>query len=258
MAEPLGASEHWLLARRARHWTASGQVHEALQWLYGCGLSLNDDFKVQDRYAYVALVRVLLLLERFGEAAALASRLAESFLADGFVYPAIDALIAQSVALVGQGHTAEALRILIDALQLAAPSRLIRPFVDGFRLNREPSIYRLLRMLSAPQRRAGIGRRHSVDLSHLNAIVEAMERTYQFQRDASPQPPVLFEPLSEREIDVLKLIAQGYSNQGIASRLLIAESTVKRHIYSIFGKLNVRNRTQAMGKATMLGLLSER
>ena len=62
------------------------------------------------------------------------------------------------------------------------------------------------------------------------------------------------EPLSEREREVLQWLAAGASNREIGRRLYIAESTVKRHVYNIFGKLNVRNRTQAALRATKLGV----
>lgn len=62
------------------------------------------------------------------------------------------------------------------------------------------------------------------------------------------------EPLSERELEVLQEIALGASNREIGQRLYIAESTVKRHVYNIFGKLNVRNRTQAAVRARDLVL----
>ena len=62
------------------------------------------------------------------------------------------------------------------------------------------------------------------------------------------------EPLSERELDVLHWLASGASNREIGRRLYIQESTVKRHVYNIFGKLNVRNRTQAALKARKLGV----
>ena len=64
----------------------------------------------------------------------------------------------------------------------------------------------------------------------------------------------IFEPLSERELEVLQWLASGASNREIGRRLYIAESTVKRHVYNIFGKLNVRNRTQAALQAHKLGL----
>jgi DNA-binding NarL/FixJ family response regulator len=62
------------------------------------------------------------------------------------------------------------------------------------------------------------------------------------------------EPLSEREAEVLHWLASGASNREIGRRLYITENTVKRHVYNIFGKLNVRNRTQAALRAHTLGL----
>jgi ATP/maltotriose-dependent transcriptional regulator MalT len=65
----------------------------------------------------------------------------------------------------------------------------------------------------------------------------------------------LLEPLTERELEILQLIALGLSNQAIADRLVIAVSTVKRHINNLFGKLAVESRTQALVRARELQLL---
>ena len=65
----------------------------------------------------------------------------------------------------------------------------------------------------------------------------------------------LIEPLSERELDVLRLIAAGLSNQDIAERLVISVMTVKKHVNHIFGKLSVESRTQAIVHAQALHLL---
>ncbi|MFN8421372.1 MAG: LuxR C-terminal-related transcriptional regulator [Anaerolineae bacterium] len=256
LAEQMKSADTWLLARRARHWMVSSHVNAALQWLYGCGLNVRDQFTIQDRYAYVAFARVLLLLERYDEAEVISAQLAESFLGDGFLYPAIDVLTILALARNGKGNTAQALDALVRALELAAPSRIVRLFVDGFALNREPVLYRLARMLTLQQRRSDKWNDETTVLLH--TVLSALERTYPIRRETSLRSAALLEPLSEREVDVLRLIAHGFSNQEIAARLLIAESTVKRHVYSIFGKLNVRSRTQAMGKADALGLLSEK
>jgi LuxR family maltose regulon positive regulatory protein len=69
-----------------------------------------------------------------------------------------------------------------------------------------------------------------------------------------PQLEYIVEPLSEREREVLQCLASGASNREIGRRLVIAESTVKRHVYNIFGKLNVSNRTQAALRAGELGV----
>lgn len=74
-------------------------------------------------------------------------------------------------------------------------------------------------------------------------------------RTASPRPAGLVEPLSEREIEVLRLLSSGASNKEIASQLYIAEGTVKNHITSILAKLEVTDRTQAALKARELGLI---
>jgi LuxR family maltose regulon positive regulatory protein len=65
----------------------------------------------------------------------------------------------------------------------------------------------------------------------------------------------LIEPLSERELEVLQLIAEGLSNPEIASRLYLSLNTVKVHSRNIYGKLGVHNRTRAVAKARALGIL---
>jgi LuxR family maltose regulon positive regulatory protein len=72
---------------------------------------------------------------------------------------------------------------------------------------------------------------------------------------SSPTRGELVEPLSERELEVLRLIADGLSNAEIAEKLVIAQGTVKRHINNIYGKLGVGSRTQAVAKAREMGLL---
>lgn len=71
-----------------------------------------------------------------------------------------------------------------------------------------------------------------------------------------PKPSELTEPLSDRELEILQLVATGASNKEIATQLYIAEGTVKNHLTNILGKLGVRDRTQAALKAHELGLLS--
>ena len=68
-----------------------------------------------------------------------------------------------------------------------------------------------------------------------------------------PGPPV--EPLSERELEVLRLIACGMSNPEIVRSLFVTPGTVKRHAHNIYGKLEVRSRTQAVARARNLNLL---
>ncbi len=80
----------------------------------------------------------------------------------------------------------------------------------------------------------------------------------EFARLAEKSPPrsqPLIEPLSERELEILRLVADGASNKEIAAKLVIAEGTVKNHLTNILGKLSVRDRVQAALKAKELGLI---
>jgi LuxR family maltose regulon positive regulatory protein len=70
-----------------------------------------------------------------------------------------------------------------------------------------------------------------------------------------PLTPGLIEPLSERELEVLELVAQGLSNRQIAERLFITVGTVKSHAHNIYGKLAVQRRTEAIARARELGLV---
>jgi LuxR family maltose regulon positive regulatory protein len=78
--------------------------------------------------------------------------------------------------------------------------------------------------------------------------------TPQRTEDASPHAPALIEPLSPRELEVLRLITEGLSNHGIGERLVLALDTVKGHNRKIFGKLQVQRRTEAVARGRELGL----
>src|SRR5205085_5461661 len=94
-------------------------------------------------------------------------------------------------------------------------------------------------------------------VSKLLAVFEAGKRKGEEKSSLPLAPPVqpLVEPLSQRELEVLRLIAQGLSNREIAERLFLALITVKGHNQRIFGKLQVKNRTEAVAHARELGLL---
>ncbi|HEX9925391.1 MAG TPA: response regulator transcription factor [Anaerolineae bacterium] len=81
-----------------------------------------------------------------------------------------------------------------------------------------------------------------------------IETPQTFINKTGPRLEIIAEPLSERECEVLQCLASGATNREIGRRLVIAESTVKRHVYNIFGKLNVSNRTQAALRASELGV----
>ncbi len=89
----------------------------------------------------------------------------------------------------------------------------------------------------------------------MEKLLSAFERAGGEQLTTSPKKPELIEPLSERELEVLRLVAQGLTNNEISQRLVLALSTVKGHNLRIFGKLQAQNRSEAVKRARELGLL---
>jgi LuxR family transcriptional regulator, maltose regulon positive regulatory protein len=161
----------------------------------------------------------------------------------------VEILIVRALAQWTRGTHAEALATLERALALAAPAGSIRSFVDEG--------LTMMAMLRASVVRGSVAEY----LARLLAAfpgAEGMEREVKATASPSarsPQPALLEEPLSARELEVLRLIASGKSNAEVARALVIAVSTVKTHTNSIFGKLQVTSRTQAIALARDLQLL---
>jgi LuxR family maltose regulon positive regulatory protein len=183
----------------------------------------------------LSLARVLAADGRCDEALRLVERLlamAEPAGATGYV---IELLVLRALALEAQGSEERALVALRRALDLAEPEGYVRVFVDGG----EP----LARLLYEATTR-------DFSLAYTGRLLSAFP-----DASADAATDAMVEPLSEREVEVLQLIAAGLSNREIAQRLLLSLNTVKSHTGNIYGKLGVSSRTQAVGKARMLGLL---
>jgi LuxR family maltose regulon positive regulatory protein len=88
---------------------------------------------------------------------------------------------------------------------------------------------------------------------YLEAVLEACQD--EFGGGAQTQPVGLVDPLTPRELEIIGLICQGYSNPEIASELVVTINTVKKHTSNIYGKMGVRSRTQAIARAHELNLL---
>jgi LuxR family maltose regulon positive regulatory protein len=149
----------------------------------------------------------------------------------------------QALAFQAEGDTARAMAALERALTLAEPGGFVRVFVDE-----GPPMARLLYEAASREIAPDYARR----LLAAFPVAEA-EQTGPFKTQAAK--PELVEPLSERELEVLQLIAEGLTNQEIASRLFLALNTVKAHSRNIYGKLGVHSRTQAIARARALGIL---
>ena len=150
-------------------------------------------------------------------------------------------MILQALALQAHGDPDIAVQVLIDTLAFAAPGGFVRSFVDeGMPMSH---------LLSAAAARG----RMPEYIAKLLAAFETSQKKREYT-SARPSAESLIEPLSQRELEVLRLITQGLSNQEIGERLFLALDTVKGHNRKIFGKLQVQRRTEAVARARELGL----
>ena len=147
-------------------------------------------------------------------------------------------LVVEALVWGAQGNKERVTSVLLDALALAAPGGLIRIFVDEG-----------LPMLTLLQEMIGL--EMAVSKTYLDKLFAA----FAVETETPPTAQPLVEPLSQRELEVLHLIAQGLSNREISQQLFLAIDTVKGHNRKIFGKLNVQRRTEAVARARALGLL---
>jgi len=163
----------------------------------------------------------------------------------------IELLVMRALALVEQNRHDDAQRSLSRALRLAIDEGYLRTFVDGG----EP-VVQLLREVEREERGGqGYASRVLVAISVDKEAGRKTEGTTQSVPQQQPHPPMVVEPLSNRELEVLQLIAEGLTNKEIAARLYLAAGTVKVHAHNIYNKLGVNGRTQAVAKARVLNIL---
>ncbi len=224
-------SPHWSIKVRGnlvRIWLAAGNLEKALQRVQKRGLKIDDEIPYQRENEYIFLLRVLLVQGDHRSAILLSERLLKQAEATGQVRLVIENLVFQALALQEAKETEQALSVLEKALSLAQPEGFVRIFLDM-----GEGLTRLLCQVQARQ----VGSSYaSILLSKIGKISNMTQ----------PSMELLIEPLTSREVEVLKLINTGCSNHEIASQLVISIPTVKRHISNIYGKLGVKSRTQAL------------
>ena len=250
---PIAAAE--VIAGRVKLAIAAGDLAVVQRWVRDCGLDLEGDIVPQREVEYVTLARALLALGQAEAACQVVDRLLANAEKDGRLGRSIEFLVLQALAHRAQGALEQARAALARALTYALPEGYIRTFLDeGEPLHSLLSDLRS-RLLDRAVEDAGRLLAYTGDL--LVAFAPAGPRATQLPDGDQARVPNagLVEPLSERELEVLRLVADGLTNQAIADKLFIAVSTVKSHTNSIYGKLDVRNRTQAVAQARALGLL---
>jgi LuxR family maltose regulon positive regulatory protein len=231
-------------ANQAKFDILNGNVASAESWVRRNDLEGIRDFRFHRDLEYLVLARALLSLKRFKEAQALLEIIIHNSIKAGRAYAELEGHILVALAFSAQGDLNRALAHLEKALAIGEPEDFIRIFIDeGDKMAQ--LLYQALQAKIAPEYVQRIMNSFAIDESYPSAAGKS-----------STRQSSLIEPLSEREIEVLELIAKGLTNQVIADRLVLSLHTVKAHTRNIYGKLDVHNRTQAADRARSLGILS--
>jgi LuxR family maltose regulon positive regulatory protein len=239
-----------IAAMKARVWVGQGRLAEALDWSRERDLSVDDDLSYQREFEHITLARLLIAQHRnnpvdssLHEVMGLVERVLQAAEEGGRMGSVIEILVLQALAYQVQGDIPPALLSLERALTLAEPEGYLRIFVDE-----GPPVARLLYEAVS----------HGIVPEYIRRLLGAFPVPVP-EQSGSPKRrvtgPEWIEPLSERETEVLQLIAEGLTNQEIASRLFISLNTVKVHSRNIYGKLGVHHRTSAVARARALGFL---
>jgi LuxR family maltose regulon positive regulatory protein len=239
-------------ALKTRIWVAQGRLGEALGWARERALSAHDDLSYLREFEHITLARVLLarykndraersLLDAMG----LLERLLQAAEAGGRTGNVIEILVVQTLTHHAQGDIPAALMPLQQALTLAELEGYLRIFV-----NEGPPLVQLLRVAAA----------RGIMPAYTARILAALEGKQLRRADEPPlpislSPQPLIEPLSERELEVLRLFKTELSGPEIADKLVIALSTVRTHTKGIYSKLNVNSRREAVMRAAELKLI---
>lgn len=224
-------SPHWSIqvrAELARVWLAQGNLERLFQRIQKRGLKIEDEIPYQRESEYVLLLRVLLARGDHEAAIILSNRLLQQAETTGQMRLVIETLILQALAFQGKKETEQALLVLEKAIALAQPEGYVRSFLDEGEA--------LTRLLCQAQSRQ-VGNGYAAELLSKIGRTSGM---------AQPSMQLLSEPLTTREVEVLKLIEAGRSNEEVSAQLVISIATVKRHISNIYTKLGVKSRTQAI------------
>jgi LuxR family maltose regulon positive regulatory protein len=241
-----------LETKRVALWLAVGDIDAASRWAACCNGGSERE--------QIALARLSLAQGRTSDALHLMEgqrALAEAGERNGRL---IEILGLQALALEAEGRHDEADAALSRALFLARPEGYVRPFLDlGWPLCE--LLERTAARDTAPESGGAPMARIAGD--YVRDLLDAFRQEGQRQRGqvveavplASKQAEALVDPLTDREQEVLQLLAKGLSNKEIAARLVVAPSTVKQHLKNIYGKLDVHSRTQAVARGQELALL---
>jgi LuxR family maltose regulon positive regulatory protein len=239
---------------RARLWIAHGNIEAAGHWAADRGLDtdlsletlqeeIRSSLSLYRFGEYTALVMLRLAQDRPEDAHTVLTPLLQAAEDGGWVIYTADVLVLKSLALHALGNLPGALDALEQALSLAEPGDFVHMFVE-----KGAAMARLLREAAS----RGIAPAY---VSRLLAVFDASEGAHRQEMPPLPIEQPLVEPLTERELEVLRLLPSHLSSTEIAEQLLISVHTARFHIKNIYGKVGAHSRGEAVARAQDLGLL---
>ena len=234
-----------IAALKTQIWVKQGRISQALDWVREWGLSSDDELSFLREFEHITLARVLIAQHKcdlvngsIQEAIGLLERLLQAAEEGGRTGSVIEILVVQALAHQAQGNILLALAPLEHALTLAEPENYIRIFIDeGL------PIENLLNIIKTENKK-------------LNLYIQRLKAVFLGEK---PQLSVtnqqsLIEPLSERELEVLRLLRSELSGPEISQHLIVSINTFRAHTKNIFNKLGVNDRRAAVRRAEELDL----
>ena len=242
-------TERWRAAWQARLWMAEGNLRAAKRWSQDRELGATDDPDYSSALEYITLARLLFAQGNHEEAANLLGRLMQTAQAGGRQHTLIELLVLRALALRERNDEPGAMAALQRALTLAEPEGYVRTFAD----EGEPMADLLRRLLKAWKKE----RADDVPLEYVGKLLEALGAVAPapIRTDVRDAAGLALEPISGRELEVLRLLDSELSNREIAGRLFVSLDTVKSHTRHLYAKLGVHTRHQAVTRARNLDLL---
>jgi len=244
-----GSTDAISIAHYAWHLAEQGDLGPARRWVESANLHLDEE-PLREAEAII-LARILLMQNELEVANQWIKTVLKSAESGKRWNHVVELLVLQATSFASQGNEKTALKSLSRALEIAEKEEYVRTFVDGG----QP----VVQLLREAARGGGVTEYANKVLAAFPADKKESSAKESSTHDTAaprPHPSALIDPLSDRELEVLYLIAEGLTNKEIAARLHLSPGTVKVHAHNIYSKLGVNGRTQAIAKARSLNILS--
>jgi LuxR family maltose regulon positive regulatory protein len=224
---------------QARLWLAQGEQERVSRWIDDHGVDASRTPTYTHEMEHILLARIFMAQGQLDAAIRLLQRQLGAAITGGRVSRVVEMLMLRALAHQAKGHSVRAKTTLKQCLTFAEPGGFVRVFVDeGLPME---ALLKKIRLAD--------GKMNEYVRKLLAAFTDRPLPSSTLSLQA------LVEPLSQREIEVLQLIADGLTNQEIATKLYLSLNTVKVHTRNINGKLGVHSRTKAVVSARALGVL---